>query len=91
MNNYINGGYSDVQITTGTQTFTGNKTFANNVLISGTLGVTGAITGALTGNASTATALATARAINGTNFDGTAAITVPVNNTDDTTTNAKMY
>jgi hypothetical protein len=32
--------------------------------------------GALTGNASTATALATARAINGTNFDGTAAITV---------------
>jgi hypothetical protein len=30
----------------------------------------------LTGNASTATALATARAINGTNFDGTAAITI---------------
>jgi hypothetical protein len=36
----------------------------------------GTITAALTGNASTATALATARAINGTNFDGTAAITV---------------
>ena len=33
-------------------------------------------TGALTGNASTATALATARAINGVNFDGTAPITV---------------
>lgn len=32
--------------------------------------------GALTGNASTATALQTARAINGVNFDGTAAITV---------------
>ena len=32
--------------------------------------------GALTGNASTATALATARAINGVNFDGTSAITV---------------
>ena len=32
--------------------------------------------GALTGNAYTATALATARAINGVNFDGTAAITV---------------
>jgi hypothetical protein len=32
--------------------------------------------GALTGNASTATTLATARAINGVNFDGSAAITV---------------
>lgn len=47
-----------------------------------TIGTTGqvtfgiGITGTLTGNASTATALATARAINGTNFDGTAAITV---------------
>ena len=36
----------------------------------------GTITAALTGNASTATALQTARAINGTNFDGTAAITI---------------
>ena len=44
--------------------------------ITGTLDVTGAITGALTGNASTATALATARAINGVDFDGTAPITV---------------
>ena len=34
------------------------------------------ITAALTGNASTATALQTPRAINGVNFDGTAAITV---------------
>lgn len=42
---------------------------------SGMLTTTG-VTAALTGNASTATALATARAINGTNFDGTAAITV---------------
>jgi hypothetical protein len=33
-------------------------------------------TGALTGNASTATTLATPRAINGVNFDGSAAITV---------------
>lgn len=33
------------------------------------------ITGTLTGNASTATKLATARKINGTNFDGTTAIT----------------
>ena len=36
----------------------------------------GTITAALAGNASTATALQTARAINGVNFDGTAAITV---------------
>ena len=35
----------------------------------------GTITAALSGNASTATKLATARAINGTNFDGSAAIT----------------
>jgi hypothetical protein len=35
-----------------------------------------AFVGALTGNASTATALATPRAINGVNFDGSAAITV---------------
>lgn len=37
------------------------------------------------GNAATATALATARAINGQNFDGTSAITVPVNNANDAT------
>lgn len=37
---------------------------------------TGPLTGTVTGNASTATALQTARAINGVNFDGTAAITV---------------
>ena len=36
----------------------------------------GTITAALTGNASTATTLATPRAINGVNFDGSAAITV---------------
>ena len=36
----------------------------------------GPLTGDVTGNADTATALATARAINGVNFDGTAAITI---------------
>jgi hypothetical protein len=41
--------------------------------------------GALTGNASTATALATPRAINGVNFDGSAPITVPINTTNRTT------
>lgn len=39
-------------------------------------GFNGPITGAVTGNASTATKLATARAINGVDFDGSAAITV---------------
>jgi len=38
--------------------------------------ITGDITGDVTGNADTATALATARAINGVNFDGSAAITI---------------
>jgi hypothetical protein len=40
------------------------------------LTVTNTITGSISGNAGTATKLATARAINGVNFDGTAAITV---------------
>lgn len=39
----------------------------------------GTHTGAVVGNSSTATALQTARAINGTNFDGTADITVTAN------------
>lgn len=37
--------------------------------------VTGNVTGTVSGNAGSATVLATARAINGTNFDGSAAIT----------------
>lgn len=51
---------------------------AGNTTIAGTLSVTGAITatGGVTGNASTATALATARTINGVAFDGTANVTV---------------
>lgn len=40
---------------------------------------TGNVTGAVTGNASTATALETARNINGVSFDGTANITVTAN------------
>ena len=44
-----------------------------------------------TGNAATATALETARAINGVDFDGTAAITVPVNSTDDLATAVSVY
>lgn len=49
------------------------------------------ITATLIGLASTATALATPRAINGQAFDGTAAITVPVNNVDDIATAATVY
>ena len=57
-------------------------TVAGNVSITGTLGVTGVLTatggvvGAVTGNASTATALQTARAINGVNFDGTGTVAI---------------
>jgi len=40
------------------------------------LTITNAISGSITGNAATATKLATARAINGVDFDGSAAITV---------------
>ncbi len=47
-----------------------------NTTVTGDLTVTGTITGAVTGVASSATKLATARAINGVNFDGTAPITV---------------
>ena len=39
-----------------------------------------AFTGALTGNASTATALETARSINGVSFDGTSSINFPIDN-----------
>jgi hypothetical protein len=50
---------------------------AGGVTLPGT--TTGTFSGAVTGNASTATALATARAINGVNFDGTAPITITAN------------
>jgi hypothetical protein len=58
-----------------------SATLSGLSLVSPTITGTGSITattftGALTGNASTATTLATARAINGVNFDGSAAITV---------------
>ena len=50
---------------------------ASNTTIAGLVSVTSTgFTGALTGNASTATALQTARTINGTSFDGTGNITV---------------
>jgi len=52
-------------------------TFAGAVTVTGT--ITGNVTGDLTGNADTATVLAATRAINGVNFNGSAAITIPTN------------
>jgi hypothetical protein len=62
---------ADTAHLSGTQSFTGTKTFDET------------ISGAIDGNAATATlaadatTLATPRAINGVNFDGSAAITIP--------------
>ena len=54
---------------------------ASSTTLAGLTSVTStSFVGALTGNASTATTLATPRAINGTNFDGSAAITVTAAN-----------
>ena len=51
-------------------------------------GFVGNLTGAVTGNADTATALATARTISGTSFDGSANITL---NTSGITENTNLY
>jgi hypothetical protein len=61
------------KFTMGTTTATGAST-GNLTITAGTLVVN--VEGAVTGNASTATALATARTIGGTSFDGTANIAV---------------
>lgn len=63
--------WSDVRAVLGTFTTLTVTTLTGNV----TGNVTGS-SGSTTGNAATATALQTARAINGVNFDGTAGITV---------------
>ena len=68
----IDGGAIDGTIIGANSAAAGSFTTVN---ASGT--ITGNVTGALTGNADTATALATARAIGGVSFDGTAAITLP--------------
>lgn len=57
-------------------TWSNNPTHSGTHTFSGAVTFSAGLTGALTGNASTATALATPRAINGVNFDGTAPITV---------------
>jgi hypothetical protein len=75
-NAFIGFDESEDKFRVGTGTFTGAST-GNLTITTGTLLAN--IEGAVTGNASTATTLATARAINGTSFDGSAAITVPAN------------
>ena len=74
---------NDIKDNDGTTCITfdssGNTTIANTLNASLTGNVTGnasGSSGSCTGNAATATALETARAINGVDFDGTAAITV---------------
>lgn len=68
---------SDVLTLTGTAgtLLTINDTTAGNTLVVNGNILATSISAVLTGNASTATALATPRSINGTNFDGTANIT----------------
>jgi hypothetical protein len=68
----VDGASATMLYTSTTDTFNFNKGVVANL----TGNTAGTHTGAVTGNASTATALQTARAINGVSFDGTAAITV---------------
>ena len=92
-------GTANITVTAAAGTVTG-ATLASNVLASsltsvGTLAgltvtapIAGSVTGAsgsTTGNAATATALQTARNINGVAFDGTANITLPVSAADAST------
>jgi len=65
----IRNAANDAWVTTGVS-ITADNTFAGNL----TGNVTGNLTGDVTGNADTATALETARTINGASFDGTANI-----------------
>jgi len=62
--------------TDAAQTFTGTQTFSST------------ISGSISGSATT---LTNTRAINGVNFDGSAAITVPVNNANDVATASAVY
>lgn len=73
-NTAIGGTLAVTGIITASAGVSGNVT--GNLTGNLTGNVTGNLTGNVTGNASTATALQTARAINGVAFDGTSAITV---------------
>jgi hypothetical protein len=84
-----NAKLSNSSVTIGT---TSISLGASSTTIIGLTSVTStSFTGALTGNATTATTLATPRAINSVNFDGSVAITVPVNSTDDIASVATVY
>jgi hypothetical protein len=63
-------------VTTGTQTFAGNKTFTGTITASNLSGTNTGDQTTITGNAGTATRLQFARTINGVPFDGTANINV---------------
>jgi len=90
--NITTGGISDSKLATITSsgkvansatTATSSNTASTIVARDGSGNFTaGTITAALSGNASTATTLATPRAINGVNFDGSAAITIKASTTN---------
>ncbi len=60
----------------GSTNIVGNTTISGTLSTTGTISSTGGFAGPLTGNASTATKLATSRAINGVSFDGSGDITI---------------
>ena len=64
-------------VSTAAQSFGGDKTFAGNISAANLSGTNTGDQTNITGNAGTATALQTARTINGVAFDGTANITIP--------------
>ena len=79
------GGVSNTQLANSSVTVgtTAIALGASSTTLAGLTSVTSTgFTGALTGNADTATKLATTRAINGVNFDGSAAITVKASTTN---------
>ena len=82
--------FDGLQVEPGTTVNTSGTGFDYADVQAGTIkaadGFVGNVTGDVTGNADTATALATARTINGTSFDGTANITLG----NDSVTNAMM-
>ncbi len=85
-NAFIGFDESNDKFIVGTGTFTGAST-GDLTITSGTLVASafeGNLTGNVTGNADTATTLATARAIAGQNFDGSAAITIASTDLSDT-------
>jgi hypothetical protein len=61
------------------ETILGVKTFTQTIV------------GSITGNAGTATKLETARKLNGTIFDGTSDITIPINGTDEVVGGVKTF